>query len=186
MPATELSYQSQPPLWRRILICLQKILVPSAQHTLALLTTIAILIVIPTIAFTLIYFALWLYALFTHDDMGSILFLPVGLLFIFIAGGGATLFTFLLNLTVDFIRRPLRWPILASPLICFAGTWPVMLVLLLGQGTFDLRLLFIPPLLALAVTCLFCVYWIPLALSHPLFKVLAFIWNKITNRSSSQ
>lgn len=162
-----LPYQSQPPRWRRMLNSCIDIATPLANHLIALGITASLLILLPLVIFTLFWLVLVLFSFATpSEDSGGMLFFPAGLLVISIVGLSSTLAICLLNIILECIRKPLRWPIWSSPLIFCVLAWLAALITLIVQKHSFFSILMTPVTFSLGLTFFFSLYWFPLAISE--------------------
>ncbi len=82
-----------------------------ARHFLALLVTV----VVPCVIWTIVYFALLLWAVFTNGGIGGPLAYPAGLLFFFLAASVASLLLFLPSTALaEWFAKRHAFPILAQ------------------------------------------------------------------------
>jgi len=177
-----LDYHTPLSRWQRWRLALTGGAVVVSSHLLALLASFILLLVLPLVVYVLAYVILFLVAASTKADMGGLLTLPAGCLFILLVGAAAIFTTCLANVLTDTVRRALRWPF---------WTPPVGVLVLAAIATASGNLLSRHPLwpscrdaalATAALTALFCVYWVPLSFAEATLRLLRWVAGKTWKR----
>lgn len=144
-----------------------------SAHGLASAVTVGVWIVLPIVAWIVVYLSLLLATIFTGEGIGSP---AAGLLGVLLLGVGGIVLAGIVcavGMAGDLVRRGLGLPITATPLAIGAVSTLVSGLLALGQGQTAFR----AGEEALAVTGIVLAvsasYWVPLAGAQGLFRLSA-------------
>ena len=111
MPALELAYESRRPWWHRWGDRVVRAGIVATSHAVAMGATLVLLIALPLAIVTVAYLILFITAIIENSDLGEILVLPALWILIVVLGGIGSVVAILAGITVDAIRRPLRFPL---------------------------------------------------------------------------
>jgi hypothetical protein len=131
------------------------------SHVVATLCAFTLLVTLPVLALTALYFALLVVAVVTDAPLGSPVALPFWLLAAVVLGGAASTAACLAGFVTDLARRALRRPLWTPPVAVFVLAAITTVSASLVDATSSLPTA--PRVLAtaLAASAVFSVYWIP-------------------------
>ena len=173
MPPPTLEYQSSPTPWQRWLLRLLGAGSAVLSHVAAIGVSVLVFFILPLLLFVLTFIVLIIVSLFTKsEDMGGLLFLPIGLFMIAFGGVFVVLTVCVVGILTDISRRALRGPIWTLPpaiyLLGFFGTllWAVR------EGSGFQAAFWWAGGLSLVMVAIYGVYWLPLLFGDWLGKWL--------------
>lgn len=167
-----LNADDTPAPWRRWASTLYTSGSLVLSHVLAILVAFTCLLTLPLALFTLLFITGVLLAIVTNGDLGGPLFLPFGVIAIFVVGVSCSIVVCAAGLTTDLLRRALRWPIWVSPLAVSVMGFFVPLCFRLVSRVAPPEALTDAALIGALIITAFSTYWIPLALSDKFLRLM--------------
>jgi hypothetical protein len=143
------------------------------SHIIALCASLALLVVVPLVLFIIVFVILFIIASTTGRNLGSPVAFPIGAGLIIVYGLAMTAIACAANVLFDTVRRLLHWPLWIPPAAVVALSFTLLTAfdILHDRQPFPpaIRNALLP---TLALTALFCVYWIPLTFTAVLVRLL--------------
>jgi hypothetical protein len=143
------------------------------SHMVALAVSLILLVALPLVVFIVVFVILFIIAATTDRDMGGPLFMPLGALLIIAFGLAMAAITCVANILTDTTRRLLRWPFWIPPVAIAGLSFIALSVFDIVHDRQSLLMGVRDALLpTLALTALFCVYWVPLSFTSAVLRFL--------------